>query len=191
MPQAVEDSDLPQPSSDWSHIQETINILCLAVCQIETTMVDSNNSVDIFTTAFTTLVAHTNAVSTQIQALENSADLAAIKDDLSSTAVEMQDNINQSIQAFQFYDRVCQRLDKIARGLENVTALMGNEDQVFDPAEWIKLQERIKNSYTLEAERIMFQHIMRGGTVTDALQLYRNTPENRAPDQDNGDVEFF
>ena len=30
----------------WSHVRETINMLYLAVCQIETTMADSNTSVD-------------------------------------------------------------------------------------------------------------------------------------------------
>ena len=43
---------------DWSHVRETINMLCLAVCQIEATMADSNHSVATLTQSFTQLAEH-------------------------------------------------------------------------------------------------------------------------------------
>jgi len=190
MTQAVEDA-FPHSEDEWSHIRETINMLCLAVCQIEATMVDSNRSVDTLTDSFTKLVTHSSSVSKQIESVSELSELKDFKEDIAATTQEMQSNVNKSIEAFQFYDRVCQRLDNVARGLERVSELMANEEHVFNPEEWNRLQDRIKSSYTMEAERIMFEYIMRGGKVKDALQIYRHKFEEKSPDQDNDDVEFF
>ena len=63
----------------WSHVRETINMLYLAVCQIETTMADSNTSVDTLTNSFTLLANHTSEVSEQIQNLTQPSELEAFK----------------------------------------------------------------------------------------------------------------
>ncbi len=181
-------------ASNWSHIKETINMLYLAVCQIEATMNDSNKSVDTLTHSFTKLATHTAEVSQHIQELTQPEELTVFKQDLQQTASEMQSNINASIQAFQFYDRVCQRLDHVARSLEKVSDLMQTDDRMFSPAEWQKLQEKIKGSYTMEAERIMFEFIMRGGSVSEALEIYRHhfeSEKNNDRDIDNDEIELF
>ncbi len=178
----------------WSHMQETINMLYLAVCQIEATMVDSNKSVDTLTHSFTELATHTGEVSEQIQKLQKPDEFDAFKADLAATASDMQFNIKASIQAFQFYDRICQRLDHVARSLEKVSNLLNEEDQAFKPEEWRRLQEGIKGSYTMEAERIMFEFIMRGGSVKEALQIYHHHFEKEkdsSTDIDNDEIELF
>ncbi|SMF31119.1 hypothetical protein SAMN02745866_02039 [Alteromonadaceae bacterium Bs31] len=190
---ANEASSAPDPTS-WSHIRETVNMLYLAVCQIEATMNDSNKSVDTLTHSFTTLATHTGDVSRQVQQLTLPQELDSFKQDLAETAAEMQSNINASIQAFQFYDRVCQRLDHVARSLEKVSSLMQTEERMFSPDEWKKLQEKIKGSYTMEAERIMFEFIMRGGSVNEALDIYRHhfdTEKGNNKDIDNDEIELF
>ncbi|WP_245792259.1 hypothetical protein [Teredinibacter waterburyi] len=178
--------------ADWSHIQETINMLYLAVCQIEATMADSNKAVDTLTGSFALLANHTNAVSAQINQLSKIEQLDAFKQDLTATATEMNSNISSSIEAFQFYDRVCQRLDHVARSLEKVTELMQTENSIHDPAAWRQVQLGIKSSYTMEAERIMFEFIMRGGKVKDALDIYRHhfeSTEIKTPRDD--EIELF
>lgn len=186
-------TETPTDSNDWSHVKETINMLYLAVCQIEATMADSNKSVDTLTESFTKLATHTNDVVAQVQDLSKIEELDSFKTDLSSTASELNVNISSSIQAFQFYDRVCQRLDHVARSLEKVSNLMNEQTSIGNPAAWQALQETIKNSYTMEAERIMFEYIMRGGTVADALEIYRHhfDASEASPDQDDDEIELF
>jgi len=194
MSQAADEFTADTNITDWSHIKETINMLCLAVCQIEATMSDSNSAVDTLTHSFTHLATHTAGVSEQIQRLEKPEELEAFKQDLSCTTIEMQSNISASIQAFQFYDRVCQRLDHVARSLEKVSELMERRDHVFQPEQWKKLQQGIKSSYTMEAERIMFEYIMRGGTINEALDIYRHHFDrevNTSTDADNDEIELF
>lgn len=186
-------SNGPENISDWSHVKETINMLYLAVCQIETTLNDSNESIDTLTTSFTQLANHTGEVSQQIQNLTEVQQIQDFKEDITSTANEMQTNIVASVQAFQFYDRVCQRLDHVARSLEQVSQVMEDQDKVFSPAAWQSIQEKIKSSYTMEAERIMFEFIMRGGTVKDALEIYRHEFDKDTNDHndDDDEIELF
>lgn len=182
-----------QQANEWSHVHETINMLYVAVCQIEATLTDSNESVTTLTNSFTHLAKHTNEVSSHIQELQEVSELDSFKKDLANTAREMTDNISQSIQAFQFYDRVCQRLDHVARSLEKVSSVMGDAERIQHPQAWKDIQLSIKNSYTMEAERIMFEFIMRGGSVKDALEIYRHRFEQDTyPGDESGDeIELF
>jgi len=181
-------------SSEWSHVKETINMLYLAVCQIEATMSESNKSVETLTSAFTKLASHTIAIGQQAEQLQTTSELSPFKSDLIETTGEMQVNINASIQAFQFYDRICQRLDHIARSLEKMSGLMADGQQLSQPSEWQTLKDYIKGSYTMEAERIMFEYIMRGGSVDEALKIYNHHFEKekaKSPDADNDEIELF
>ena len=181
----------PDDKEEWSHVCETINMLYLAVCQIEATLADSNSSVDTLTKSFTTLANHTQEVSSQIQSLDKVEQLDAFKKDLADTANEMTANISSSVQAFQFYDRVCQRIDHVARSLEKVTQILEHPEAIHSQNSWKNIQSQIKSSYTMEAERIMFEFIMRGGSVKEALEIYSHhfTLDDSKPDSD--EVELF
>ena len=168
-------------------------MLYLAICQIEATLKDSNKSVMTLTESFTALANHTHEVGLQVQSLQHPEELSSFKQDITATATELNANIASSIQAFQFYDRVCQRLDHVTSSLEHVTDLLESDQRIQQPGEWKKVQEEIKSSYTMEAEHIMFEYIMRGGTVKQALEIYRHhfeAPDNNV-DQDNDEVELF
>ncbi|PCK10126.1 MAG: hypothetical protein COA42_00595 [Alteromonadaceae bacterium] len=185
----TETSDAPPK---WSHISETINMLYLAVCQIETTMHEANQSVDTLTSSFTKLANHTFSVSEQINDLHKVSQLASFKKDIAHTATELQANIGSSVEAFQFYDRVCQRIDHVARSLEKVSNLLNDEKNIEKQNAWKRVQEEIKGSYTMEAERIMFEYIMRGGSVAEALDIYNHqfsADKDKASDGD--EIELF
>ena len=176
---------------NWCHITETVNMLYLAVCQIETTLSDSNTSVDTLTQSFTQLANHTNEVSQQIQGLEDANAIQAFKEDISSTATELKENISESVQAFQFYDRVCQRIDHVARSLEKVSKILSDEQRRQEQDAWLNVQNEIKSSYTMEAERIMFEYIMRGGNVKDALEIYQHHFGESDNSEDDDEIELF
>jgi len=180
-------------SDEWSHVRETVSMLYLAVCQIEATLRDSNTNVETLTNSFTALAAHTNDVSEHVQSVKKPEELDSFKAEVSETASELQTNISSSIQAFQFYDRVCQRLDHVCRSLENVSGLLECDRKLTSVEEWRQVQNSIKSSYTMEAERIMFEFIMRGGSVKEALEIYSHHFElgNTEVDQDNDEVELF
>ena len=190
LPENINQSHELSDEEKWSHVVETINMLYLAVCQIETTMSDSNSSVNKLSVSFTTLANHTKDISDEIQSLTEVSELEKFKEDIASTAMEMQSNISCSVEAFQFYDRVCQRIDHVARGLEKVTAILADQERIHDPSQWRNIQQEVKSSYTMEAERIMFEYIMRGGSVSEALKIYRHHFEE-GDTNDDDEVELF
>ena len=168
-------------------------MLYLAVCQIETTMADSNASVDTLTQSFTSLASHNNEVAQKIQSVDKPGDLDQFKRDLQDTAARMNTHISASVQAFQFYDRVCQRLDHVARSLEKVSEVMNDDQTLHHPDAWKRIQVAIRDSYTMEAERVMFEHIMKGGSITEALAIYQEhfNHQTSHPKDDLDDVELF
>lgn len=190
----IDQREVTPPSADsWCHIQETITMLYLAVCQIETSMADSGQSVNTLTDAFTELAKHSQTVDQQVQALKPGDELGGFKDEVSYTAREMNERIKQAVTAFQFYDRITQRLDHVARSLEKVTMVMQDYDQLNDPESWKNIQSQVKSSYTMEAERIMFEHIMRGASVSEALEIYRHhfEQEEENGSENNDEIELF
>lgn len=182
----------PCPDADsWSHIQETITMLCLAVCQIEASMSDSHESVNTLTQSFTDIADHSRSVDLQVQSLQATDELVSFKQEVATTAAQMHAQISKAITAFQFYDRVSQRLDHVARSLEAVTSIMTDNGQLNNPLAWQDIQQRVKNNYTMEAERIMFEHIMRGASVEEALQIYRHHFTQEDAQDDIDEVELF
>ncbi|WP_370978694.1 hypothetical protein [Agaribacterium sp. ZY112] len=179
-------------SQDWSHVRETVNMLYLAICQIEATLGDSNVSVETLTQSFTSLANHTHSIADQAKQLNDPEELDVFKKDVSTTTTELQSNISASIEAFQFYDRVCQRLDHVSTSLEKVSDLLGSDNQICDPNAWKNVQNGIKSSYTMEAEHLMFEYLMRGGSVQEALEIYKHHFEKEQNDiQNNDEIELF
>jgi len=177
---------------NWSHIQATITMLYLSVCQIKSSMKDSGNSVDQLTLSFTELALHSREVDEHVQNLSEVSEIQAFKNEVSNTAREMQEKINQAITAFQFYDRISQRLDHVSQNLESMSDLMANPMDLNDPDAWKLIQDQVKNSYTMESERLMFEHILRGASVKEALDIYQHhfEEEKEALDDDD-EVELF
>ena len=96
--------------------------------------------------------------------------------------------IQQGIVAFQFYDRISQRLEHVSNSLHRVGDVIGCVQDRHDPDCWHALQHDIKAKYTMESERVVFDHIMSGSSVEEALQAYKNHQARSAPDDE---VELF
>lgn len=186
--------DIKDSYDDWSHVQETITMLYLAVCQIENSISESNHSVDKLTSSFTELAEHSREVDNLVLELDNADQLQEFKQKISQTTLEIQQKVNQAITAFQFYDRISQRLDHVASSLEQTSELMQNPDNLNSPNAWQDVQNNVKSSYSMEAERIMFEHIMRGATVKEALEIYKHhfdSQDTLVTDDTDDEIELF
>lgn len=187
-------TDIKDSHENWSHVQETITMLYLAVCQIENSISESNLSVDKLTSSFTELAQHSMEVDNLVLGLERADQLQDFKNRISHTTQEIQQKVNQAITAFQFYDRISQRLDHVASSLQQTSELMQNKDNLNSQDAWKHVQEKVKNSYSMEAERIMFEHIMRGASVTEALEIYKHhfdTEDTIVTDDTDDEIELF
>ncbi|MCD8521036.1 MAG: hypothetical protein LRY66_15915 [Saccharospirillaceae bacterium] len=173
---------------DWSQIGETLTMLALAVAQIDSSLHEGNQSINKLTTSFTAMADN----SQKLLQLAASAD-SGMTPEAGQIASELQQEIQQAIIAFQFYDRLTQRLEHVGDSLERMGHLIADAKQRYQSGAWNGLQKHIKSNYSMEAERIMFEHIMAGHSVTEALEIYRHHFDKQAQDNfsTNDDIEFF
>jgi len=176
------------------HLKETLAMLCLAVAQIKTSMTDSTESVNELTHSFAEMTHNFEAIGQSVKSIDSFNDVQALKDELLRDLSTVSSSIHESVVAFQFYDRISQRLNHVADSLDQLGSLIGNPVQLDTPDAWNSLQLSIKSSYTMEAERIMFEHVMDGASVAKALEIYQHYFDEKAGPANDGtadDIELF
>lgn len=185
-------STAQNPDLDWSQVRETINMLTLAVSQVECTMTDGEKSVTELTSSFTYIATQLQSIVENASPSENNktdSELESVK----SSAADIHQHVVNAIVAFQFYDRLSQRLDHVKRDLGWLSELVSDPQQLYNPNAWKKLQQDIMSNYSMDEERIMFQHIMDGASVDEALDIYHHhfSAGKDEGDTTNDEIELF
>lgn len=171
------------PDLDWSQITETLRMLNLAIAQISMAMHEGEDSVASLTTNFTAMVNSVNTIAASTVKLENTEAQAGVHGEVLGHCASVHGRIQQSIIAFQFYDRLSQRLDHVREALEQLGELVEDRSRLFNPDEWNQLQIAIRRRYTMREEQEMFDVLQRGATVAEALALmHRGTAHGESED---------
>ncbi|HTJ97177.1 MAG TPA: hypothetical protein VL381_06885 [Rhodocyclaceae bacterium] len=175
------------PDLDWSQVRETVLMLELAAGQIDAAVHESNTSVNVLTEGFTSLASLLGRISKALDALPDSPENAALKQELLGSTGEVGEVMQRSIVAFQFYDKLSQRLDHVCHGLSKLSDLVADRGRLFNPDEWKNLQHAIRARYSTPEEVLMFEAVLGGMSVEDAIQQFI---ANRK-DHGGSDIEFF
>lgn len=181
---AMSPSTSESPDLDWSQIRETVLMLNLATAQITGTLKEGDDSVSSLADAFTTMVGNVETAHMAAEELPASAEKDTIIENCEAVAREMQ----HAIMSFQFYDKFNQRLSHVSSSLGVLANLVSDPSKLYNPYEWRGLQKKIQSKYTVESERKMFESILSGLSVEEALAIAR---ESEAENQNNDDVELF
>lgn len=160
------------PDLDWSQVRETVLMLELAAGQIVAAMHESNAPVNILTSGFTSLASLLTRIQSSLEALPDTAENTALKQELQGSTGEVQSVVQQSIVAFQFYDKLSQRLDHVCHALGELSELVSDRGRLFNPDEWVSLQKDIRSRYSTTEEIAMFEAVLAGATVQEALQQF-------------------
>ncbi|MCK4840494.1 MAG: hypothetical protein KAT04_01280 [Methylococcales bacterium] len=171
-----------QPDLDWSQVRETVRLLTVSVAQVETSMKEGDVSVNTLTESFTSLVGHMNAIKGLLNSLQPSDE----KETALTHCLQTSEKIQASIVAFQFYDRLQQSLSHVSESLKGLSNLVESPERLYNPAEWKNFQMEIRNRYTMESEKIMFDAILQGKSIDEAVRL---TTQIEQDDED--DIELF
>jgi len=167
-------STASRPDLDWSQLKETVLMLNLAVAQIDQSMNEGNSSVEALSTSFTALATNLSDIQSSVLQLkdeEKNADkLKLIIEGSTTTAL---DKVHSAIIAFQFYDKLTQRLDHVSLSLTALTELIADPESLYSPAAWRTLQESIRTKYTMEEERNMFDKVIAGVSIEEALAGFK------------------
>jgi len=163
-------SNAQNPDLDWSQVRETVRMMNLAVAQIEMSMKEGDDSVDTLTDAFTTMAGRVQVI--EQLAKENDDNKSKnIVGQCEAISAEMQ----HAIMAFQFYDKLTQRLSHVSHSLAGLVDLVGDNNRLYNPIEWSLLQEKIKSKYTMPAEHEMFEKMMQGMSIEEVLKQSQQT----------------
>ena len=163
-----------QPDLDWSQVAETVRMLNLAVAQIAMAMHEGEDSIESLSRAFTEMVDNVNGIAVAASSTADDAGHAAtVEGEILQRCASVQGRIQQNIVAFQFYDRLSQRLDHVRFALDALSGLVADSTRLFNPAEWHGLQQTIRSRYTMREEQDMFDALAHGATVEEALEIVR------------------
>lgn len=183
-------SSAANPDLDWSQVKETVSLLRLAAAQVDFSMREGEKSVNALTDSFTsmaesvaTLEAGTRQLFEQHDVDENLK--ASVTEHCSAVAAKT----TQAIIAFQFYDKLTQRLDHVVGSLSKLSDLVSDSSRLYSPPEWKSLQENICSKYTMAEERELFEAIMRGEDVQLVLDRMQQFAEQASSSED--DIELF
>ncbi len=177
------------PDLDWSQVRETILMLGLAIGQIEMAMRDSDESVSVLTESFTSMFNSLQAIGEAARNLPSDPASQEIRATIESNSSFVSNHVQQAIMAFQFYDRLVQRMDHVCRSIDGLAELISDTKRLYHPSEWVAIQQKIRSKYTMESERIMFDAMLNGASIAEALALCK---ENAPQDQASGDdIELF
>jgi hypothetical protein len=149
------------PDLDWSQIRETVLMLELAAGQVDAAMRDSNSSVDTLMDTFTSMASTLGMIDAALGTLPDTVGNGMVKS-------EIQEGARQVSQK----------------------DLVGSTERLYNPQQWSALQERIRSKYTMAEERGMFDAVMAGATVQDALKNYM-TERMQKVEESSGEIELF
>ena len=183
-----EDINLPkgttahQPGLDWSQVRETVLMLELSAVQIEAAMKDSNASVEVLTDSFTTMAGYMRMISDTVQTLPDEGETGVAKQNLLGVSEHVTGMVHQAIIAFQFYDKLVQRLAHVGLSLGELCQVVSDMRKLYNPMEWVNLQGLIKSKYSTREEIAMFEAVMNGMPVQDAVNQFVSDMKDKSDD---------
>lgn len=188
--QAVRGSRASAPDLDWSQVRETVLMLELAAGQVEAAMRDSNASVEVLTDTFTSLAETLQIIEAAVGTLPDTVGNGLVKSEIENNTRLVTSKVHQAIVAFQFYDKLVQRLDHVCHGLAGLSELVADRRRLYDPEEWQALQNSIRTKYTMVEESAMFEAVLGGMPVREALDQYM-AERMKEVESSGGEIELF
>jgi hypothetical protein len=162
-------------------LKEAVCLIGLATAQIDASMVEGGYSID-------KLIKNFQSMTSKLIDIENTKGNGL-------EVTEMRKEIQESTIAFQFYDRLQQRLSHVAESLKMLTVLVSEREQKRDPKMWDQLKTKIRRSYSMDSERELFRLIYEDNlSVNDAVsQLISNDRESAKSRKHDveGEIELF
>ncbi|MDG6773459.1 hypothetical protein QCB45_03875 [Thiomicrorhabdus sp. ZW0627] len=144
-------------------VQQTILILNLSVAQIDLSITEGDHSVNALIDSFTYMSKHIEEIQ---KSSEGIFDLVADNEAaqaynalLTSETAELANKMQQAIIAFQFYDKLSQRLNHVSHGLSGLAEIVSHEMRVNNREEWEAFKKSVRKGTTMREEEELFELI--------------------------------
>ena len=176
-------------------------ILNLSVAQIDLSITEGDHSVNALIDSFTYMSQHIEEIQ---QSSQNIFDLVADNEAaqsynalLANQTAELASKMQQAIIAFQFYDKLSQRLNHVSHGLSGLAEIVSHEMRVKNREEWEAFKKSVRKGTTMREEEELFELIFdQHLPVEEAIEIMcsrmrarMNEPAAAAEDED--EIELF
>jgi hypothetical protein len=176
------------PPADWSPEMETALLLDLCEAQMDAAMRDSDQSVDELVRAFTELVEASRRMSDLAKQLPVAANgNVESSEELNRRVNAISQQINDAIVAFQFYDKLSQRLGHVRHSLTTLAMFICNRSQTQQRDYWLKLLTSLRRLYRTAEERAVFDLVAEGATADEVRASVQESHQHAAENS----VELF
>ncbi len=153
---------------EWKQVNATIRLLTVATAQISLSLNVGDKSVDVVGDAFENMLKHVDQIMGVLNKTQQ-ADFDNNKPELMELCQQTSQQMQSFIVAFQFYDELSQRLNHISHGLSGLSELIADGERFKKVEEWDRLKVNIREKYTIQDEVEMFDSVMKGISVEEAL----------------------
>jgi hypothetical protein len=172
---------------DWTPEQQMAHMLDLCEAQMESALQESDKAVNTLIQAFTALVDTTRSMGVLAEQLPENLKQAG-EHGLDQQVDSMTKQMGAAIVAFQFYDKLTQRLGHVRYSLSTLAMFVCDRKQAEQREQWQRLFNTLRRLYRTEEEREIFQLMAEGMSADDARSTLEKS--QKAP-AESGDIELF
>ncbi len=182
----------------WEELHKAILALNLSVAQIDLSMTEGSYSVDALIDSFNFMREGLENMRGHIMN-DDASELSGLKAHVLAESNALSDKVTSSIIAFQFYDRLSQRLHHVSDSLSILADIMGSKDKPVDDVVWQAFIEKMAKYAAMREEHELFDLIFEQGLTSEqAIELMKfrmrermqATKDNPVPVLDD-DIELF
>ena len=189
LPHSVDTTSTMTPA-DWTPEQQLAHMLDLCEAQMESALHESDKAVDSLIKAFTALADTTRSLGELAGQLP-----AEIKQTTANGLDEQVDAVHRqmssAIVAFQFYDKLTQRLGHVRYSLSTLAMFVCDRQQMGQRDQWQRLLTTLRRLYRTEDERKIFM-LMADGMSSDEARSNMDAAATAPADADaSGEIELF
>lgn len=146
----------------WSPQQQTARMLALCEAQMEAATQDSDQAVDTLVAAFTELVSIVRDMGKLTNAPTSAGEESAVQgslEEINQRCTALSNQVAAAIVAFQFYDKLSQRLGHVRYSLSTLALFICDRMNSQKPEHWEKLLLTLSRLYRTTEERAIFDSI--------------------------------
>jgi hypothetical protein len=165
-------------------------MLELCEAQMESAMCESDLAVDSLIKAFSGLVESAQSLNAMAAKLTPEQRKAFEGVDLKKQTESIERQMSSAIVAFQFYDKLTQRLGHVRYSLSTLALFVCDRTQAGQRDQWRRLYTTLKRLYRTEEEKQIFDMMVEGASADEARDhIHQSTQTLRIGEA--GAIELF
>lgn len=172
-------------SDSWTPEQQLAHVLEICGAQMESALGESDLAIETLLQAFTSFATMVRAFDSLPENIRNTLP-ADFNEQLARTRAQ----VTSAVVAFQFYDKLTQRLGHVRYSLSALATFVCDWAQAGEREQWQNLLTTLEKLYRTQEERRLFQKMAQGVTGDPTRDGIDETTAASTPEE-TGEIELF